>query len=360
MPENKEGTEKTEPASQKRLSEARMRGQVAKSTDVTTAAVLLIGGMILFAMGGNIFNELVVFTRQMFYNSAFIELTQQNVVHYYAALLGFLAKILLPLLSAIAAVVILAEISQVGFKVASKKFSEGLNFNTVFNPFSGLKRIFASKQSLFELGKNFLKVFFLGIIVYFVLKDKAQDTIGLIDKPLAEIGKLMVSISFELFWKVGLAYIILAFSDFIYQKFRYKQELMMTKFETKEESKQSEGDPKIKSRLRALMRQRMRKMMLKNVRKADVVITNPTHYAVALVYDQKMMPAPKVVAKGSDFLALKIKAIAAEENIPIVEDPPLARAIYFTVEAEHFIPENLFKAVAQVLAYVYHLKQKNL
>ena len=358
MAENKDGQEKTEQATAKRLNEARMRGQVSKSQEITTAAVMLIGGLIIMLLGAPMISELKDFMRQTLHNSASIELTHQNIISSYSSLLGFLAKILLPILVSIFFVVLASEISQVGFKVASKKFTEGLNFKQIFNPFSGLKKIFFSGRSIFELVKSIFKLLILGTFIYQILADKTEETIGLLERPIDEIAAFLVSLSFELIVKVGAVFIIIAVADLFYQKHRFKEDMKMTKQEVKEESKQTEGDPKVKARLRSVMRQRLRKLMMSNVSQADVVITNPTHYAVAIKYKPGEMNAPVVVAKGADFLAKQIRERATEADVPIVEQPPLARALYFTVEVDQQIPETLFKAVAQILAYVYNLKNK--
>ena len=358
MAENKEGQEKSEPASQKRLNEARLRGQVAKSHDVTTGAVLLVGGLSVFVFGAPLIDSFQDFMRHLIYNSSSINVNYDNVNHYYFQLIGFIGKILLPLISSIFFIILAAEISQVGFKIASKKFSEGMQWKQVFKPWEGIRRIMFSGRSLFELIKSLCKILLLGLVVYWTLHQRTEEVISIIERPFADIASLMVSISLELVLKVGLVYIVVAVGDFMYQRFRFKEDMKMTKQEVKEESKQTEGDPKIKARLRQIMRSRIRKLMLKNVKKADVVITNPTHFAVALGYKPEQMSAPLVVAKGADYLAAQIKDLAIQNNIPVVEQPPLARTLFYSVEIDQEIPETLFKSVAQVLAYVYQLKNK--
>lgn len=356
MAQNKEGQEKTELATAKRLKDARDKGQVSKSHDVTTAAVLLFGGLSVFIFGGMIIGEFKGFMSTMLANTTTYEITDQNVIHYTTQMLKYVGSLLMPLISVIFAVALIGEISQVGFHFASKKFTEGLKWKQVFNPFSGIKRIFFSSNSLFELAKSLAKIIILSLIVFLTLRGKDEEIIGLLQRPFMDIGEYMVSLSFEIVWKVASVYIVIAIFDFIYQKWKFQEDMKMTKQELKDENKQTEGDPFIKGRLRALMRGRIRKLMLDNAKKADVIITNPTHFAVALQYQQGAMNAPVVVAKGADFMAAKIREIAKEYDIPIYEEPPLARAIFFNVEVDDEIPENLFKAVAQVLAYVYHLK----
>jgi flagellar biosynthetic protein FlhB len=358
LAENKDGQEKTEPASGKRLNEARSRGQVAKSHDVTTAAIMLLGGMIIFLYGGALFSGIQDFMRFTFHNSTTIALTPDSTAPLFYRLSLLLARLLLPIMGFIVLIALAAEISQVGFRFANKKFTEGLHFKQVFNPFSGLKKIFMSGRTAFELAKSFVKLILFALIAYQVLSSKTEQTVGLMERPFSDIGTFIVTVCFELLIKISLVYVLIAIADFFYQKHKFKEDMKMTKQEVKEEVKQTEGDPKIRQRLRSIMRSRLRKLMLKKVQTAEVVITNPTHFAVALSYKSHDMSAPKLVAKGVDYLALQIRQIAEENGVPIVEDPPLARVIYYKVEVEQEIPENLFKAVAQVLAYIYHLKRR--
>lgn len=360
MAETPDGMEKTEQATPKRLDEARDRGQVSKSMDVTTSAIILLGGMSIFFFGTSLTGSIVGFTKTSLMNLGNIELTELATVDLIKKLLMFIASILGPISLTIFVISLASEIFQVGFRFASKKFTEGLRFKQVFNPFSGLKKIFFSSNSIFELAKGIAKILILGTVAYTVLSNKETEIIALIERPFADTATFLFATSFELIWKMGLVYIFIAVADYYYQKWKFKEDMKMTKQEVKDESKQMEGDPLIKSRIRSIMRGQLRKLMMKNVPRADVIVTNPTHFAIAIEYKQKSMSAPKVVAKGVDFLAMKIRDIAMENNIPIVENPPLAREIYYNVEIEEEIPESLYKAVAQVLAYVYSLRDENL
>lgn len=357
MAENKDGQEKTEQATSKKLSDARDTGQVSKSADITTAGILLLGGMALFFFGKPFISNYQNFMKETLRNSASITITDANINFLFTKLLGIIAGLILPLIIIITLIAFLGEVSQVGFKFAPKKFTEGLNFKQIFNPFSGMKRLFLSKSSLFELAKNFLKVFIIGAVVWSVLYKKDELLLSLIERPFMAVGQFMSDIAFELLWKIGLVYIAIAVADFYYQRWQFNDNMKMTKKEVKDENKQSEGDPQVKGRIRAIMRSKIRKMMLKNVQTADVVVTNPTHFAVALSYQSGTNSAPIVVAKGVDFLAQRIKQIAYEYDVPIVENPPLAREMYKVVDIDQEIPETLFKAVAEVLAYVYSLKR---
>ncbi|MCX7908297.1 MAG: EscU/YscU/HrcU family type III secretion system export apparatus switch protein [Ignavibacteria bacterium] len=358
MAETPEGREKTEPATPRRLSEARQRGQVAKSIDVTTAVMIFIGGFITLLFINVLVKNLQGYFQQSISSSFFTNITDKEVIKIFLNSLFFLAQTILPLLGLIYFIVLVSEISQVGFHLATKKFTKGLNFRTLFNLLGGIKRIFFSGRAYFELVKSLIKLIILGWVVYSVLKKYIIWDLSLVEKPIWEIPQIMFTVTFELIAKVGAIYVLIAAADFLYQKYRYKEDLKMTKEEVKEEGRQSEGDPMVKSRIRGLMRQRVRKIILKNLQKrADVVVANPTHFAVALEYKPYKMNAPVVVAKGVDFLALKIREIAEENGIPVVEEPPLAQALYYSVDIDEEIPEFLFKAVAQVLAFVYYLKE---
>lgn len=359
MAETPEGREKTEPASARRLSEARQRGQVAKSVDITTAAMIVLGGFALLLYIPFLTSRIKEFFGQSLRYSFMNEMTTQNTLNLFFNILLFLGQYVLPIILLFYLIILFAEISQVGFNFATKKFTKGLNFRTVFNPLTGLRRMFFSGRSYFELLKSLLKLTILGWVTYSILRKYMEMDLALVSKPVTEITSVMFDACLELLAKMGAIYILLAIADRYYQKYRYKQDLKMTKEEVKEESRQSEGDPLVRSRIRALMRQRLRKIMMKNVQKADVIVTNPTHFAVALEYKPNIMNAPIVVAKGLDFMALRIRELAEEYQIPIVEEPPLAQALYYSVEVEQEIPEFLFKAVAQVLAYVYYLKIDN-
>jgi len=359
MAENKEGQEKTEDATQKRLLDAREKGQVAKSMDMTTAAVILFGGLSVFVFGSYAVTSYRGFMDYIFSNSSQITLNDTNFLAYYPGLLFFLAKILMPVLLVVLVVILTTEISQVGLKVAWKKFTQPEDYKRIFKLGSGLKRIFFSSRSIFELLKSIAKIFVIAAAIAWRLNSRIDELVGLSQRPLSDVGDLLFSLSLEVVLTVGVVFILIAISDFLYQKYKFKEDMKMTKQEVKDESKQMEGDPKVKSRLRQMMRSRIRNLMLQNVTKADVVITNPTHFAVALRYDRDSMEAPICLAKGLDYLALRIREIAADNEIAVVEDPPLARQLYREVEVDNPVPEEMYKAVAKVLAYVYSLSEKN-
>lgn len=358
MAENKEGQEKTESATPKRLEEAKEKGQVSKSTDITTSVMVLIGGMSLFVFGATIYPKMIKFFDYSFRNAWSIKLTEANILKMYPDLITFIASLILPLLLLFTFLILAAEISQVGLTVATKKWTDPETYKKIFKIGSGLKRIFFSSQSFFELLKSVAKVLLLGSVIIWIVYDELESIVTIPLQNYTALIQLMADLSFKIILGVGLAYIVIAVSDLMFQKWKHKEDMKMTKQEVKDETKQSEGDPHVKGKLKGLIRSRFRKMMIQNVAEADVVITNPTHFAVALKYDNNNMGAPRVVAKGADFLAARIREVANENGVQIVEDPPLARTLFFNVEIDMEVPENLYKAVAQVLAYVFSLKGK--
>ena len=223
-------------------------------------------------------------------------------------------------------------------------------------PSRGLKNKFFSVSSLVELVKSIFKLLIIGGFSYWVLSDAVEQALGLVDYSVGEIVMFMIETSVDFLWKVATVFAVLAAADFAFQKMKHKKDMMMTKYEVKEENKQTDGDPQIKARIKGKQIAMARSRMIKDIPKADVVITNPTHFAVALKYDMGNKSAPVVVAKGMDYLAQKIKEIAREHNVPIHEDVELARTLYRMCDVGDEIPEKLFKAVAKVLAYVFNLK----
>lgn len=357
MPETPDGQERTEEATPKRLSDARERGQVAKSTELTSAALLVFGGWFLYTYGAHLGNQLAMLFRAVLAHAADIPISDASVPELTMQLGGYIALVILPLLAVITVLGLATEIGQVGLRWATKKFTEGLKNAPLFHPMQGLRRIFLSKDTAMQLAKNLGKVLIIAVIVWDVLRRRSDEVLTLMALPIENVATTMARLGFELVLKVSLVYALIAIVDFLYQRRRFRQEMKMTKQEVKDELKQQEGDTTIKQRIRQLARQRLRKLMLHRVKSADVVVTNPTHYAVALVYTRGQMNAPRVVAKGVEYLAHQIRQIAQEHNVPIVEDPPLARALYSSCDIDDEIPETLFRAVARVLAYVYRLRQ---
>jgi len=260
--------------------------------------------------------------------------------------------ILLPIFASAILTAFVINVFQVKWQISLKPLQPKLN---KFNPVSGFKKIF-SAEKIFELLKAILKIVIIGILAYSTLKDKMNVIFHLIDMELGnaivEIGDLVLSLGL----KISAFYMVIGLGDYIYQKIKFKKEMMMTKQEIKDEFKQTEGDPQVKGRIRQKMREAARRRMMQRLPEADVVITNPTHFACALKYDKAQNDAPVLIAKGADYLAEKIKEVARENFVPIVENKPLARMLYYNVELEQEIPEELYQMAAEVLRYVYSLK----
>ena len=358
--EDANGDEKSEQPTAKKLEDARKEGQVAKSQEIATAFSLLALFVILrlvYALMGSTFTS--IFSRV--YDDI------PNVARTYDGQLPFayissiVNKAMLTLLLLCApffivgfAVAFICDYVQVGYKPTTKPLQPKLS---KLNPISGLKKIFSARK-LFELAKSILKLIIMGIVIYSFFSKRNDYLFLLYDMPLGQAIGLMGNLIIDLGLRVAIAYMIIAFADLIYQKRKFTKDMMMTKQEVKDEFKNSEGSPEVKSAQKRKMMEASRRRMMQAVPQADVVITNPTHFAVAVKYDANEADAPMVVAKGADFMAQRIKELAKENDVEIVENKPLARMLYANVEVGELVPPELYKAVAEVLAYVYHLKGK--
>ncbi len=352
MAEN-DGQEKSEQPSQKKLKEGREKGQVAKSIEINSLVIFTSGLMLIFLAQSHIGGNLALLSKKIFSSLDILEINRDSLKNYFFNSYGFYVITLGPLFAGLFIAAFVSNISQVGFKLSLKALAPK---KEKFNPLKGFKRILFSSHSLTEVLKSLLKLFIIGLFTYYVLKDLVLSSTSLSDFSIDEILKFMLSAASSLLWKISIVYALIAAADFIYQKYKFKKDMMMTKQEVKEENKQSEGDPQIKSRIRKVQFSMANNRMMQNIPQADVVITNPTHYAIALKYDQLKNAAPRVLAKGVDEVALRIKKEAIRCEIPLHEDRELARALFKSCDVGDEIPSALFKAVAQVLAYVYRLK----
>jgi len=352
MPEI-DGQEKTEQATSKKLTEGREKGQVAKSVEINSLLIFTSGLMLLYFSKEVLADNLSDFAKKIFSSLDVLELNMETIQLLSKDILMEFGILLLPILGGLFIVALASGLGQVGFTISSKALKP--NFAR-FNPISGIKKTFFSSRSLVELLKSLFKLGVIGTAVYFVIQDMIIEAISMVDITTEEIVHFMINGAFALTWKIAIVYSIIAFLDFIFQRRTFSKEMMMTKQEVKEETKQSEGDPIVKSRIRKIQYMMARNRMMHDVPKADVVITNPTHYAIALKYDLMKDSAPKVLAKGVDEVAIKIKELAVKHNIPLHEDRELARTLYKYCDVGENIPEKLFKAVAQVLAYIYQIK----
>lgn len=354
------GGEKTEPATDKRLRDARNEGKVAKSKEISSAIDLIVLFLLLKVfmsfMAENFFSAFRVFYNKIpeVLDEAIGGISLQTANTLLQVLILYLLKIMAPFLLIGLIVSVIFGIVQVGWKVTAKPLKPDLK---KFNPVNGFKRIF-SKDSLFELVKSIVKLVVIGVVAYKSIQSHEQQLFILYDIPLMQAVILCGEIIIDTGLKISVVYLLIGFADWIYQKYKFKEDMKMTKQEVKDEYKNTEGDPQIKGRQRQRMRESSMRRMMQDVPKADVVITNPTHLAVALKYDSDSGRAPVVVAKGEDYLAQKIKDKAREYEIEIVENKPLARMLYANVDIGAEIPPELYQAVAEVLAMVYNLKNK--
>lgn len=354
------GGEKTEEATDKKLSDARTEGQVAKSKEIVNSVYLLaVFYIIKFTIGwiGEKLMEQFSQTYQMIpvYAANFEDMTNVNTI--FAVLrqstLG-MALIMAPILAVSFLVYFLGELIQVKWKLTAKPMMPKLS---KISPLSGFKRMF-SKQSLINLLKS---VAIVGVCLYMVYNTLIENytlIYRLYDTNLTEGIEIIGNLVLDLCIDISMVYIVVGVIDLIFQRKKFKNDMMMTKQEVKDEYKNTEGDPVIKGQQKRRMREASQRRMMQQLPEADVVITNPTHFAVALKYDLSIAKAPVVLAKGEDFLAQKIKDAAREHDIEIYENKPLARALYYNVDIGQEIPEELYQAVAEVLAFVYNLKNK--
>lgn len=354
MPD-KGAQEKTEKPTARRRSKAREQGQVAKSQEISSVGVLLAGITSLWLFGGFFYDQIVGLMRHMFQNFGGAHLDYASMVDLSSMVWSHFLLTVLPVWAAVTLVAIVTNLAQVGFLFAPKKIKPDLK---KINPLKGLKK-FVSLRILVDLGKNLGKLFTVGGVAYLTVRGEWDNLPKLGDMQVEAIALYIMDVCFTIFWRSVLAMVVLAILDWAYQKWDFEKNLKMSKQEIKDEYKQTEGDPQVKGRIRSLQREQAKNRMMADVPNADVVLTNPTHLAVALSYKVGHMDAPTVVAKGANKVAEKIKEIAKEHNIPIIEDKPLARALYKAVEVGQSIPGDLYEAVAAILAHVYRMKNKH-
>lgn len=350
---DQQGQEKTEAPSDRRRDEARDEGQVAFSKEVPSAA--LLGGvtLVLLATSPMILDAIRELFQTYLGNLVLSEdLSITSLNRLFRSVASTMIPALIPIGIVVIIVGIFASVLQVGIKVTPKaimpKFSK-------LSPLNGIKRLF-SLQALADFLKSMFKLVVIGYIGIVTFQDEITNLTGLSVSTKDQIIQYNFSAIANITGKIVLALIVLAVFDFFYQRWDLEQKLKMTKQEVKEENKHTEGDPQLKARIRQVQREMSRARMMQEVPKADAIVVNPTHYAVAIRYDREIMEAPQITAKGIDFIALRMKTIARENNVPVIERPPLARDLYANVEIGQAIPERFYKAVAEILAYVYRLK----
>ena len=343
--------EKTEQPTGKKLSDARNKGNVAQSKEVPSVLILAGGMGVLFFGGSWMFDQLVSTMRGIYQRAGTLVMVPTSVHTLFWEIFLTCIVILIPLLLVVIVAGVAGNVAQFGFLITGEKLSP--NFAKM-NPIKGIKKLF-SLRSLVELVKSVIKLTIIGGIATVVIHRYLDDIPGLMQLSVGEILAFIGSVSFQLALYTCMVLFLMAVLDFAYNKWQHTQDLKMTKQEVKDEFKQREGDPAVKARIRSVQREMARRRMMEAVPEATVVITNPTHLAIAIKYEEGMQ-APTVVAKGAGFVAQKIKTIAAENGVPVVENKPLARSIFASADIGDFIPVDLYRAVAEILAYVYRLK----
>ena len=348
------GGEKSEDASGRKLSKAREEGNVAKSIEIPSVFVLMAGVTALYASAFHIYKNLLsVFHFNLNFTTIPL-LTRLEMVRLLAFHIEKVLIAIIPALLSIVLIALLSNVAQVGFAVSWKaiepKFSK-------LDPIQGFKQKFTSR-AVMEFVKTMLKISVISMVAYYSIKSQLGEIAQLYDYSIGHILLFIVKVAFWIFIKVCLIMIVVAMLDYAYQKWKFLDDQKMTKKEVKDETKQTEGDPIVKSRIRQLQHEAARKRMMAAVPDADVVVTNPTRLAVALKYDKDQMDAPLVVAKGAGAIAKNIREIARENDVPLVEDKQLARNLYSSVDIGQEVPSELYQAVAELLAYVYKLKGK--
>jgi flagellar biosynthesis protein FlhB len=345
--------ERTEPATPKKKDESRRKGKVLKSMELNSALILVFGMLILYFTGASLVVNFSAIAREMLIQSGNVQITASTAHQIIAHAIGKFILIVAPFAVGMTLVGLAANIAQVGFLFTFEPLQPSW---AKINPMNGMKKVLLSRRSVVELLKNLLKIGIVSLVAYFALNGMMDNTIDLMESDVSTILSFMATAAFGIAFKMGIAFLALAVFDYIYQRFEHEKELRMTKQEVKEEWKSQEGDPQIKGKIRSIQRQIAYRRMMHDVPTADVVVTNPTHIAVAIKYETAKMSAPTVVAKGAELIAQRIKEIAAEHAVPIIEDKPLARALYKSVDIGDEIPAKLFQAVAQLLAYIYRLR----
>ena len=350
-----EGQEKTEVPTEKKRRESREEGQVAFSKELSSAA--LLAGIVLTLVATS---PIILDAMRQLMSQIFRDLAQSEELSIDSifTLSGEILSIILPAFAPFAAVIIFvgifASVVQVGVLITFKAIAP--KFNKI-SPLTGLKRLFSS-QSLADFLKSMAKLIIVGFVGYLTYIDKITELNGLSVSTPESILIYNFTVVAEVAGKIVLALVAIAIFDYFYQRWHHEQQLMMTKQEVKDETKQTEGDPQLKARIRQIQREMSNARMMQEVPKADAVIVNPTHFSVAILYDRDVMSAPEVIAKGADHLALRMRTVARENNVPILERPELARDLYANVEIGDDIPERFYKAIAEILAFVYRLRKR--
>ncbi len=346
--------EKTEEATPHKKRQVRQKGQVARSSDLNAALVILVLILTLYFIRSYYEQQLTGFLRHIFSRELTLELTHGQLIYLFNLSIKAFFETVAPVFAVAIGVGLSANFLQVGFMFAPEAIKPKLSN---INPLEGFKRIF-SKKALVEMLKAILKVSVVGLMVFFTVRNNFDSMLFMLDMGLVGIVDLVASVLFKVALGAAGIFIVVAILDSIYQKWEFKQRIKMSKYEVKQEFKQTEGDPLIRSKIKEKQRQLAAGRMMAQVPEATVVVTNPTHLALALKYEEGMMDAPILLAKGAGYVAQRIVEIANEHDVPVLENKPVARSLYQSVEIGEEIPVELYQAVAEILVALYRLKHK--
>ena len=346
---------RTEDPTEQKIRKAREEGKVAKSPDVSTAVVLLFSVVALAILAPYMLRTIISMTRFYLERAADIDPTTTSTL--MRAFLGYFVRISLPLASVSFVAAILGNVVQFGFLFTTKPITPDLQRISP-NVGKWVQRSFLSTEALYNFFKNFGKVLVIGLIAFVVIRSRFDQLANLIHLPYRESFRYVASLVFILLLTTAIVLLVLSLFDYLFQRNQHRDQLKMTKQEVKEERKQYEGDPQIRNRLRQRMQELMSRNLVQNVQEADVVVTNPTHFAVAIQYDPVTMGAPTVTAKGQDQVAQRIRNVASEADVPVIENKPLARALFAEVDVGDEVPERFYEAIAIVLREVYRMTGK--
>ncbi len=347
--------EKTEPATPKKKDDARRKGQVAQSRDVSTVLLLVAGTIALGSpLGTRLVRTIFVHASEVW---AGLLLRPDSIADYHALFLDLgllVGGLLMPFAGLFLVVGVAGNLIQIGWMVSSEALQPKLE---KLDPIQGMKR-FVSLDRLYELAKALIRLVVVVCVLIWLLSPALPDVLTHVGAGVADIGVLAGGLLERAVWTILAIFAAFAVLDYVWQRYQYEKRLRMTKQEVRDETKQREGDPKVKSRIRQIQRETAQRRMFEAIADADVVVVNPTHYAVALQYRPPEQSSPKVLAKGRNHVALRIRRRAEELGIPLVENPPVAQLLYKTAKVDREIPEELYQAVAEVLAYVYRLDRR--
>jgi flagellar biosynthetic protein FlhB len=347
------GQEKNEEPTQKRLDDAKKKGQIARSRELNTFVMLIVSAWLLMSQGGRVGHGLIMMMQNNFHVSRDVIFEPQTTIVFFKQAMHDGLLLIAPILAILTVAAIVAPISLGGWIFSMDSIAPKFD---KLDPIKGLPKLF-SMNGLVELGKAMVKISLVGLVGWLLFNSIFAELLGLSSEPMEQAVIHALKLIAHSFLILSGALILIAAIDVPYQLHKHSQDLKMSMQEIKDENKESEGNPEVKGRIRRTQMEMAQNRMMQEVPNADVIITNPSHYAIALKYDEASGSAPIMLAKGVDLIAAHIRNIALENNVPLVAAPPLARALYYSTEIDNEIPQGLYLAVAQVLAYIFQLKE---